>query len=71
MIQHIGDRTTTGHYRAALQLVSSSSPPTDSWFHTDDNQEAQRVHIAALETTSYILFYKVRWTEDIAAHSGP
>ena len=71
MIQHIGDRATTGHYRAALQPVSSSSPQTDSWFHTDDNQEAQRVHISALETTSYILFYTVRWTEDIAAHSGP
>ena len=70
MIQHIGDHATTGHYRAALQPVASSGP-TDSWFHTDDDQEAQRVHITALETTSYILFYKVRWTEDSTAHSGP
>ena len=71
MIQHIGDFATTGHYRAALQPAPSSSPPDDSWFHTDDNQEAQRVHIAALETTSYILFYKVRWAEHATAHSGP
>ncbi|CAE7659293.1 unnamed protein product [Symbiodinium necroappetens] len=64
MIQHIGDSATTGHYRAALQPATSSRPPDESWFHTDDNQEAQRVNIDALETTSYILFYKIRHAED-------